>query len=49
MVTPAVQHEQMWVVHLQTLFFYYLPITKNKSKNFILLSLKLSEIAQLVF
>ena len=31
---------------LQSLFFYYLPITNNKSKNIILLSLKLSEIAQ---
>ena len=49
MVTPAVQHEQMWVVHLTKSFFYYLPITKNRSKNIILLSLKLSEIAQLNF
>ena len=30
---------------LQSLLFYYLPITNNKSKNIILLSLKLSEIA----
>ena len=34
---------------LQSLFFYHLPITKNKSKNIILLSLKLSEIARLIF
>ena len=49
MVTPAVQHEQMWVYALQSLFFYYLPITKNRSKNIILLRLKLSEISQLIF
>ena len=34
---------------LQSLFFYYLPITNNKSRNITLLSLKLSEIAQLNF
>ena len=45
MVSPAVQHEQMWVVHLAKSFL----LSFTKSKNIILLSLKFSEIAQLIF